>query len=89
MPGTKAGGLKARETNLKKYGKEFYRMIGSKGGQNGHTGGFAANKELARLAGAKGGRISRRTGKTTGNKKKKEFVWKGGPDGKIVFKKES
>ncbi|MEO8691850.1 MAG: KGG domain-containing protein, partial [Candidatus Saccharimonas sp.] len=26
-----------------------------------HTGGFAANPELARIAGAKGGRISRRT----------------------------
>jgi hypothetical protein len=26
----------------------------------GHTGGFAANRELARTAGAKGGRISRR-----------------------------
>ena len=38
----------------------FYAMIGRKGGQNGNTGGFAANPELARLAGAKGGRISRR-----------------------------
>ena len=75
MPGTKAGGLKARQTNLKKYGKEFYRIIGSKGGQNGHTGGFAARPELARIAGTKGGRISRRTGKTTGDKKEKEYVF--------------
>lgn len=86
MPGTKAGGLKASQTNLKKYGDNFYRIIGSKGGQNGHTGGFAANPELARAAGAKGGRISRRTGKTTGDKKEKEFVWGGGPDAELVFK---
>lgn len=88
MSGTKLGGLKARETNLKKHGKDFYRIIGSKGGQNGHTGGFAANRELARLAGAKGGRKSRRTGVTTGQVKEKEYVWKGGPDAELVFKKE-
>ncbi len=60
MAGTKAGGLKAAQTNREKYGKEFYSQIGRKGGQNGHTGGFAANPALARIAGAKGGRISRR-----------------------------
>lgn len=86
MPGNKIGGMKAAKTNLKKYGDNFYRMIGSKGGQNGHTGGFAANPELARAAGAKGGRISRRTGKTTGDRKEKEFLWKGGPDAELVFK---
>ena len=43
-----------------KYGKEFYARIGRKGGQQGHTGGFAANPALARIAGAKGGRISKR-----------------------------
>ena len=60
MAGTKAGGMKAAATNKAKYGKEFYARIGKKGGQNGHTGGFAANPALARVAGAKGGRISRR-----------------------------
>lgn len=88
MSGTKLGGLKARETNLKNHGKDFYRIIGSKGGQNGHTGGFAANRELARLAGAKGGRKSRRTGKTTGDRKEKEYVWKGGPNATLVFKEK-
>ena len=63
MAGTKAGGLKAAATNKAKYGREFYARIGAKGGHNGHTGGFAANPELARIAGAKGGRISRRTKK--------------------------
>ncbi|MBR2587134.1 hypothetical protein IKE71_02035 [Candidatus Saccharibacteria bacterium] len=60
MAGTKAGGLKAAATNKAKYGKAFYANIGRKGGQNGHTGGFAANPALAKIAGAKGGRISRR-----------------------------
>ena len=60
MAGTKAGGQKAAARNKEKYGADFYAKIGSKGGKNGHTGGFAANPELARIAGAKGGRISRR-----------------------------
>lgn len=85
MSGTKAGGLKAAEKNLEQYGKDFYRMIGSKGGQNGHTGGFASNPDLARAAGAKGGRISRRTGVTNGQGKEKEYIWKGGPDDELVF----
>ena len=54
MAGTKAGGLKAKEKNLKN-NPNFYAEIGSKGGKNGHTGGFAANRELARIAGALGG----------------------------------
>jgi len=56
MPGTKEGGA----TNRARHGASFYATIGRKGGQNGRTGGFAANPELARIAGAKGGRISRR-----------------------------
>lgn len=60
MAGTKVDGKKTYETNIEKYGKDFYRNIGRKGGKNGHTGGFAANPELARIAGAKGGKISRR-----------------------------
>ena len=60
MAGTKAGGLKAAAANKAKHGADFYARIGAKGGKNGNTGGFAANRELARIAGAKGGRISRR-----------------------------
>lgn len=63
MAGTKAGGLKAAITNKARHGRKFYAEIGAKGGKNGHTGGFAANRELARIAGAKGGRISRRVKK--------------------------
>jgi general stress protein YciG len=64
MAGTIEGGKKAAATNRERHGSAFYASIGSKGGKNGHTGGFAANRELARLAGAKGGRISRRKAST-------------------------
>lgn len=60
MSGTKIGGYKAALTNKIKHGQDFYARIGRKGGQNGHTGGFAANPELAREAGRKGGKISKR-----------------------------
>lgn len=60
MAGTKTGGTKAAVTNKLKYGSDFYARIGAKGGKNGHTGGFAANKALAIMAGMKGGKISKR-----------------------------
>lgn len=69
MAGTKAGGIKARETNIRKYGPDFYKKAGAKGGRNGKTGGFASDKigadglsgsERAKLAGQAGGRISKR-----------------------------
>jgi len=63
MSGTKAGGKVAAATNKNRYGSDFYARIGAKGGKNGTTGGFFANRELARVAGAKGGKISRRTKK--------------------------
>lgn len=72
MSGTTEGGLKAAKTNRKLHGKNFYAEIGRKGGQNGHTGGFASEKigddgltgfERARIAGAKGGHLSRRGAK--------------------------
>jgi len=60
MSGTKTGGQKAALTNKAKHGEDFYAKIGRKGGKNGHTGGFAANPELAKEAGRKGGKISKR-----------------------------
>lgn len=60
MAGTKEGGRKAALTNKMKHGDDFYARIGARGGRNGHTGGFAANPELAKIAGAKGGRKSKR-----------------------------
>lgn len=61
MPGTRSGGLKARQTNIKLYGDDFYKKIGSLGGRAIGYKGFAANPELARKAGSKGGKKSRRT----------------------------
>lgn len=60
MAGTKLGGIKAKETNKKKYGDDFYKKIGAMGGKLGKTGGFYADRELARTAGAKGGSRSRK-----------------------------
>lgn len=70
MSGTKAGGMKAKATNLLLHGDDFYHRIGKKGGQNGHTGGFAANPALARVAGGKGGIISSRKGIKNGEGKR-------------------
>lgn len=83
MVGTKAGGEKARNTNYERHGKDFYKKIGSKGGQSGHTGGFAANPELAKIAGAKGGSVSRRG--PAGEKKEKEYIWR---PGEPMFKED-
>ena len=71
MSGTKIGGIKARQTNYLKHGKDFYREIGRIGGRISRGGGFAANPELARIAGKKGGTISRRTGVKNGYGKKR------------------
>ena len=60
MPGTKDGGKKASETNKQRHGEDFYKKIGARGGKNGTTGGFYANRELAREAGRKGGAKSKR-----------------------------
>lgn len=60
MSGTRDGGLRAAEVNKKRHGEDFYQKIGSIGGKNGHTGGFASNPDLARKAGAKGGKFSSR-----------------------------
>lgn len=69
MAGTAAGGKKAAQTNKVRHGNDFYHKIGTKGGQNGKTGGFKSDtigidgltgRERARIAGAKGGRNSKR-----------------------------
>ena len=61
ISGTKAGGQKARDTNIKKYGKDFYKKMGVKGGsKSGIPKGFGINHKLAVEAGRKGGTISKR-----------------------------
>lgn len=88
MAGTKAGGLKAAQTNLERHGSDFYARIGAKGGSNGHTGGFASNPALARVAGRKGGRISTRKGIKNGEGKWRQHrnTFKIIEDGKVVTK---
>ena len=56
------GGLKAAETNRKRYGDDFYSRIGHKGGSTwtSKLKGFAANPELAKKAGRNGGTKTRR-----------------------------
>ena len=62
MAGTKAGGIKARETILKLHGSDYFSRIGRMGGKAGDPTkkGFASNIERAKKAGAKGGKISKR-----------------------------
>lgn len=73
MSGTKAGALKARNTNYERHGEDFYRKIGRKGGTvSTPTAGFASTKkdqngmtgrDRAAFYGALGGLRSRRRGK--------------------------
>lgn len=60
MSGTKEGAIKARNTNLTKHGKDFYKHIGSKGGKWCGAKGFALDLERAKRAGRLGGKISKR-----------------------------
>lgn len=61
MAGTKQGGHSAAVENKAKYGDDFYKRIGAKGGSvKGIKKGFALNPSIASAAGKKGGTISRR-----------------------------
>jgi len=59
---TKQGGEKVSRTIRAKYGDNFWREIGKKGGATKTEApkGFAARPDLAVSAGRKGGTISRR-----------------------------
>lgn len=59
--GTHEGGLKAAETNKKRYGNDFYKGIGALGGKKSRGGGFASmSPERVRELGRKGGMKSRK-----------------------------
>lgn len=63
MSGTLEGGKRAAETNIRKYGKDFYSRLGAIGGKAPYSKpkGFAAmGREKASEAGRKGGLISKR-----------------------------
>lgn len=73
MSNTKAGGRKAQQTLLKKFGSkeavhEYYQSIGRMGGKKSKGTGFALDqvgsdgltgRQRARIAGRKGGQVSR------------------------------
>ncbi len=59
MGGTIAGGIKTRETNMERYGEDYYKKIGKKGGQTSRGGQFT-DRALASKWGAVGGAKSRR-----------------------------
>lgn len=69
MPGTKAGSRKSKETIEQKYGKDYWKNLGKKGGSVRHpeTRYFTTNRAAASICGYKGGKISKR-----GPKKKEE-----------------
>lgn len=67
----KAGESKIRKTIEARYGKDYWRKIGSKGGKATGMKGFALNPELARIAGKKGGTKSTRAGIKNGEGKKR------------------
>ena len=71
-----AGGKKAAETIKAKYGPDFYRINGRKGGKISRTGGFASNKigkdgltgrQRASLVGSIGGFAASKRRKETKN----------------------
>lgn len=63
MAGTREGGLESARIIKEKYGSDFYKQIGAKGGKNGHGTGFAMMSPVKRrAAGRKGGKISKRHG---------------------------
>lgn len=63
-------GKKTAEKAYKKYGKDYYKIIGQVGGKAEVPKGFATDLELAKLAGAVGGKKSKR-GKDTKPRKKR------------------
>ena len=68
MSGTKLGGKKTAQTNKEKYGENYYKELGRKGGSVKHpeTRWFNTHRDLASKLGKKGGHISKR-GKSKNN----------------------
>lgn len=62
MSGTKVGGLKCSQTNKERYGEDYYKNLGKRGGKAEHKKPrwFQLHPELARKAGAIGGMRSKR-----------------------------
>lgn len=75
MGGTINGGKSAAQTNKEKYGEDFYRNIGRKGGLKSRGGGFAYNPRLASEAGRKGGLVTQRK-REEAQQEKEHQSWK-------------
>jgi hypothetical protein len=58
---TEKGRIKARETMLKKFGPDYFKTIGSKGGKNGTGHAFGHGKVDPHIVGKIGGSKSKRT----------------------------
>lgn len=76
MAQTKAGTIKTHKKIVELYGEDFYAKVGRKGGQNGTTGGFAKDRDLARRAGRLGGLKSTRAGIKNGEGKSERSLKK-------------
>lgn len=62
MSGTKIGAAKMVKTVRERFGNDFWKQIGSLGGQASNTGGFQKGADATRQAGRLGGRNSSRKG---------------------------
>jgi general stress protein YciG len=60
MAGNRESGKQAAQTNIKRYGANYYKQLGKLGGVASTGRGFATIPGLASLAGRLGGSISRR-----------------------------
>lgn len=60
MTGTPRGGLKTAATNKERYGEDFYKKMGQRGGKASKGGAFDKVEGLAERAGRIGGTVSRR-----------------------------
>lgn len=61
MPGTRLGGLKARDTNIARHGENFYSNLGKIGGACRGNKGFACMPKWKVIeAGRKGGLASKK-----------------------------
>jgi DNA-binding transcriptional regulator YdaS (Cro superfamily) len=62
VAGNKAGGKKTLETIIKRYGEDYFKIQGAKGGKVSHreTRPFYVDREHARRVGSIGGRVSKR-----------------------------
>lgn len=68
MTQTKEGAKKAVASTKEKYGEDFYKRIGTKGGKKGGKKGFACmSAEKRAAAGRKGGKRSTRLGVKNGD----------------------